>query len=135
MCMTAGEVRLGNTSSSGVKRDRIPRGSRHTVVLITSSACVSAYHHHHGHTRTIAGKLSHRYRKLRRNYQPNKRKSPPWKQKKKTKLFQIIHSLAILISATDQRRHGPASQYLNFYIHFYKFYMFISTRLSDSVRV
>jgi hypothetical protein len=34
----------------------------------------------------------------------------------KPKLFQIIHSLTIPISATDQWRHATDSQYINFLI-------------------
>jgi hypothetical protein len=54
---------------------------------------------------------------------------------KETQIVPNIHSLTILISATDQWRYGPDSQYVNFWIQFYKFYVLISTRLSDSVRV
>jgi len=54
---------------------------------------------------------------------------------KEPKLFQIIHNLTIMISTTDQWRHGPDSQYKKLWIRFRKFYMFISTRLSNSVRV
>jgi len=131
LCLTAGEIALGNTSSAGVKRDRVPKGLT-SYCSIDHKLCFLQYIASPSRTLLPVNFYSANVNCAAITSQINENHLIV---KKKLKLFQIIHSLTILISTTDQWRHGPNSQYINFWIHFHKFHMFISTRLSDSVLV